>query len=205
MHLSLQNPLEFMIVASGRAGKGFYHGILSMRVEDGPYLRTLKDYEIPSNLKLRGILVILRYLRTRKDLKIPIIFYRGNEVPEELDRSSSLTSKIYQSRLQVAFNFLNQLTSLDLSLRRRFQSLDELPTGLQAMDASNTTSLVWIFTGLNWELSKQLQCFGCSKVLKKNRTSNPKNKLLNVSLLSLFLFDRIWFLDQNSLLMILMY
>ncbi|XP_030968440.1 uncharacterized protein LOC115988942 [Quercus lobata] len=101
------------------------------------------------------------------------------EVAEELDRLSSLTSKIYPSRLQVTFNFLNQLTSFDLSLCRRFQSLDELPTGLQAMDASNTTSLVWIFTGLNWELSKQLQCFGCSKVLKKNRTSNPKNKLLN--------------------------
>ncbi|KAK7844578.1 hypothetical protein CFP56_010718, partial [Quercus suber] len=86
---------------------------------------------------------------------------------------------INPSRLQVTFNFLNQLTSLDLSLCRRIQSLDELPIGLQAMDASNTTSLVWIFTRLNWELSKQLQCFGCSKVLKKNRTSNPKNKLLN--------------------------
>nr|POE48282.1 hypothetical protein CFP56_49990 [Quercus suber] len=60
----------------------------------------------------------------------------------------------------------------------RFQSLDD-PTGLQAMDASNTTSIVWIFTGLNWELAKQLQCFGCSKVLTKIHTSNPKNKLLN--------------------------
>ena len=182
MHLSPQNPLEFKIVASSWAdGSFFYLCSLSMRVKDIRYLRTIKEFKIPLYF---------------------IIYSAANEVPEELDRSSLLTSKIYPSRLQVTFNFLNQLTSLDLSLCRRFQSLDELPTGLQAMDASNTTSLVWIFTGLNWELSKQLQCFGCSKVLKKNRTSNPKNKLLNVSLLSLFLFDRIWFLDHTSLLMI---
>ena len=169
-----------MIDASGWEGEVFYHGIVAKRIDKLPLLGTLWDS--PSNLKFRRILSKDgRYLRTRKDYII------------------------HSSRLQVTFNFLNQLTSLYLSLRRRFQSLDELPTGLQAMDASNTTSLVWIFTGLNWELSKQLQCFGCSKVLKKIRTSNPKNKLLNVSLLSLFLFDRIWFLDQNSLLMILMY
>ncbi|XP_075664754.1 disease resistance protein RML1A-like isoform X2 [Castanea sativa] len=160
VYLSLPNPLEFMIVASSWAGEVFYRGIFSMREKDGRYLRTRKDFKILSNF---------------------IIFFGANEVREKLDHSSSLASKIYPSRLQVTFNFLNQLTSLDLSLCRRFQSLDELPTGLQAMDASNTTSLVWIFTGLNvnWELSKQLQCFGCSKVLKKNRTSNPKNKLLN--------------------------
>ena len=147
-------------------------------------------------------------LRTQKDLKIlhfSITFRDLFEVLEEHCISCSFTRKIYPNRLEVAFNFLNQLTILDLRLCRRFQSPDELPTGLQAMDASNTMSLVWIFTWLNWELSKQLQCPGCSKVLKKNRTSNPKNKLLNVSLLSLFLFDQIWFLDHNSLLMILMY
>ena len=169
-----------MIDASGWEGEVFYHGIVSKRTGAKPFPGILKDS--PSNLKFRRILSKDgRYLRTRKDFII------------------------HSSRLQVTFNFLNQLTILDLSLCRRFQSLDELPTGLQAMDASNTTSLVWIFTGLIWELSKQLQCFGCPKVLKKNRTSNPKNKLLNVSLLALFLFDRICFLDQNSLLMILMY
>lgn len=192
-----------MIDAKGRAEEVFYDGILPIR----RYLRTPEDFIIPSNFKCRGILAMRekdgRKKLKRKDSKI--IFYWAIEVPKKLSRLRWVSITIHPSRLKVTFNFLNQLTSLDLSLCRRFQSLDELPTGLQAMDASNTTSLVWIFTGLNWELSKQLQCFGCSKVLKKNRTSNPKNKLLNVSLLSLFLFDRIWFLDQNSLLMILMY
>ena len=130
------------------------------------------------------------------------VFYQGD--PSHLQSQWGILGFGF-SQFQVAFNFLNQLTYLDLRLCRRFQSPDELPTGLQAMDASNTMSLECIFTGLNWKLSKQLECSGCSKVLQKNRTSNPKNKLLNVSLLSLFLFDRIWFLDHTSLLMILMY
>ena len=198
-----------MIIATGWVDEAFFHGIFSMKLEHRCYLRTPKDFKITINLTIYGFMREKdgRYLSTREEFKTSsssiVFFYLIIGVPEYL--SSSLSSKIYPSRLQVTFNFLNQLTSLDLSLCGRFQSLDELPTGLQAMDASNTSSLVWIFTGLNWELSKQLQCFGCSKVLKKNRTSNPKNKLLNVSLLSLFLFDRIWFLDQNSLLMILMY
>ncbi|XP_065627897.1 uncharacterized protein LOC136066859 [Quercus suber] len=117
VHLSLQNPFECMIVASGWAAEVFYHGILSMREKDGRYQ---KDF------------------------------------------------KIYPHRLKVTFNFLNQLTILSLRRCRRFQSLDELSTDLQAMDASNTMSIAWIFTALNWELSKFLQF-----------TSNPKTRLFN--------------------------
>ncbi|GMY16554.1 disease resistance protein RUN1-like [Fagus crenata] len=66
-----------------------------------------------------------------------------------------------------------------MSLSRRFHSLDELPICLQAMAANNATSLEWILTGSNLKLSEQLiLSTGCSKLLKKNHTSNPRKKLL---------------------------
>uniref|UniRef100_A0A2N9GST1 C-JID domain-containing protein n=1 Tax=Fagus sylvatica TaxID=28930 RepID=A0A2N9GST1_FAGSY len=79
----------------------------------------------------------------------------------------------------VIFNFHNHLTILDVSLSRRFSSLDELPICLQALDANNATSLEWILTGSNLKLSEQLIIsIGCSKLLKEDHTSNPRKKLL---------------------------
>ena len=96
-----------------------------------------------------------------------------------------LSTSFAEFHLPVIINFLNQLASLDLSLCKRFQrfrSLDELPIGLQVMDANNAKSLEWILIGSNWKLSEQLICFAPSKLLKKKPTSNPRKKLLKVSL-----------------------
>ena len=87
-------------------------------------------------------------------------------------------------------DFLNRLTIVNLRLCERFKSLDELPISLKAMDANNTISLEWIIAGSNWKLSKQLECFGSSKLLQKNPTGNPRKNLIKVSLsLSLSKFD----------------
>ena len=105
-----------------------------------------------------------------------------------LSRSLELKSlnNIVRIRLPVIFNFHNHLTNLNVSLSRRFRSLDELPICLQALGANNATSLEWILTGSNLKLSEQLIIsIGCSKLLKKDHTSNPRKKLLKVSSLSL--------------------
>ena len=98
--------------------------------------------------------------------------------------------------LLLRVDFLNRLTIVNLRLCKRFKSLDELPISLKAMDANNTISLEWIIAGSNWKLSKQLECFGSSKLLQKNPTGNPRKKLIKVSLslsLSLSKFDRTGF------------
>ena len=105
--------------------------------------------------------------------------------------------------LLLRVDFLNRLTIVNLRLCKRFKSLDELPISLKAMDANNTISLEWIIAGSNWKLSKQLECFGSSKLLQKNPTGNPRKKLIKVSLslshtLSLI---ELGFLDHNSILM----
>ena len=84
--------------------------------------------------------------------------------------------------LLLRVDFLNRLTIVNLRLCERFKSLDELPISLKAMDANNTISLEWIIAGSNWKLSKQLECFGSSKLLQKNPTGNPRKKLIKVSL-----------------------
>ena len=108
--------------------------------------------------------------------------------------SPGLYSYMRPNILLLRFDFLNRLTILNLRLCKRFKSLDELPISLKAMDANNTISLEWIIAGSNWKLSKQLECFGSSKLLQKNPTGNPRKKLIKVSLsLSLSKFDQTGF------------
>ena len=101
---------------------------------------------------------------------------------------------------QLRVDFLNRLTILDLTLCKRIKSLDELPISLQAMDANITMSLERILTGSNWKLSKQLECFGSSK-LQKNPTGNSRKKLIKVSLSFSLSLIELGFLDHNSILM----
>jgi hypothetical protein len=111
--------------------------------------------------------------------------YRSLSISRSLELK--LLNNFVRFRLPVViFNFHNHLTILNVSLSRRFRSLDELPICLQALGANNATSLEWILTGSNLKLSEQLIIsIGCSKLLKKDHTSNPRKKLLKVSSLSL--------------------
>ena len=132
------------------------------------------------------------YRLTILDLMLCERFKSLDELPISLQAIHALSlewilteSKRYDLQgipFQLRADFLNRLTILDLTLCKRFKSLDELPISLQAMDANNTMSLEWILTGSNWKLSKQLECFGSSKLLQKNPTGNPRKKLIKVSL-----------------------
>ena len=122
----------------------------------------------------------------------PVLLVEVLTIQRSFPTPSKLSSGI-AFHLPVIINFLNQMASLDLSLCRRFRLLDELPIALQAMNANNATSLEWILTGSIWKLSEQLMSFGCSKLLGKNPIcSNPRKKLLKVSIPSLYLFNYFW-------------
>ena len=88
-------------------------------------------------------------------------------LPPSLCKRFSLFDKMPMAL--VMFYFLRHLECV--SVFEGCGSLeDELPIGLQG--ANNDTSFEWILTGLNWALSRQ--CFGCSKPLNKDPTSNTK-------------------------------
>jgi hypothetical protein len=143
---------------------------------------------------LENIELIARHgLRTRTPIPrgqiSPVLLVEVLTIQTSVPIPIKLSTSIAEFHLPVIINFLDQLASLDLSLCKRFRSLNELPVGLQVMDANNAKSLEWILIGSNWKLSDQLICFAPSKLLKKKPTSNPRKKLLKVSLfLSLSLF-----------------